>query len=60
MKLNALSRNLRPRIKWSAFKRDDGKLKRRRRSPFYVRRLNRLDEAIHRQMLAMEQAMRDG
>lgn len=50
MKHNPLARNQRPRIKWSAFNRDDGKLKRRRRSPFYERRLDRLLDAIQRQM----------
>ncbi|WP_186058940.1 hypothetical protein [Burkholderia gladioli] len=53
MKVNALARNLRPRFKWSAFNRDGGKLKRRRRSPFYTRRIDRLSDEIHRQMLAM-------
>ncbi|WP_336816834.1 hypothetical protein [Burkholderia gladioli] len=53
MKVNALARNLRARFKWSAFNRDSGKLKRRRRSPFYTRRIDRLSDKIHRQMLAM-------
>ncbi|WP_233630129.1 Gp49 family protein [Burkholderia gladioli] len=53
MKVNALARNLRPRFNWSAFKRDGGKLQRRRRSPFYTRRIDRFSDEIHRQMLAM-------
>ncbi|MDN7916584.1 hypothetical protein QZM99_00570 [Burkholderia gladioli] len=59
MKRNPLARNLRPRIKWSAFNRDDGKLKRRRRSPFHERQLARLSDEIHRQMLAMERKLKD-
>ncbi|WP_334032765.1 hypothetical protein [Burkholderia gladioli] len=54
MKRNPLARNLRPRIKYSMFDRKDGKLKRRRRSPFYERRLDRLFDAKQRQMLAIE------
>ncbi|MBJ9709867.1 hypothetical protein MMZ06_34870 [Burkholderia gladioli] len=59
MKRNPLARNLRPRIKWSAFNRDDGKLKRRRRSPFHESQLARLSDEIHRQMLAMERKLKD-
>ncbi|WP_186156802.1 hypothetical protein [Burkholderia gladioli] len=54
MKRNPLARNLRPRIKYSMFDRKDGKLKRRQRSPFHERRLDRLFDANQRQMLAME------
>ncbi|QKM47736.1 hypothetical protein B7760_01760 [Burkholderia glumae] len=54
MKRNPLARNLRPRIKWSAFNRDDGKLKRRRRSPFYERRLDRLFDTQMRAAWAQE------
>ncbi|MDR8090353.1 hypothetical protein [Burkholderia gladioli] len=56
MKHNPLARNLRPRIKWSAFSRDDGKLKRRRCSPFYGRRLDRLFDAQMRAAWALEAA----
>ncbi|CAG9193581.1 hypothetical protein BGLA2_1080057 [Burkholderia gladioli] len=59
MKRNPLARNLRPRIKYSMFDRKDGKLKRRRRSPFYERRLDRLFDANQRQMLAMECKLKD-
>ncbi|WP_186158982.1 hypothetical protein [Burkholderia gladioli] len=55
MKRNPLARNLRPRIKWSAFNRDDGKLKRRRRSPFEERRISRLFDAQLLKMAELEQ-----
>ncbi|KVE27245.1 hypothetical protein WS67_12145 [Burkholderia singularis] len=59
MKLNVLARGVRPRLKVSAFERKGGKLKRRQRSSFRQRQQERTIERQLREMLEIEQNVRD-